>query len=148
MKTQIDQIEPIDLSFWPPTDTQVKLSIAISLKRIADLLEKKELFQSLAVAGADTMAGGAGLPIADPTIAGDHRQWTIQGLTHTEISDLLGFKPNRKDDPYKVKYSWGFRVDGKPCAVWDYKGSHKFNEFSAWGDEAALRSVFGDSLTK
>lgn len=44
-------------------------------------------------------------------------------LTVEQISEVLGFSPNVEDDPYKVKYSWGFAINGKECGIWDYKES-------------------------
>lgn len=44
-------------------------------------------------------------------------------ITVEQISEVLGFSPNVKDDPDKVKYSWGFTINGKKCGIWDYKGS-------------------------
>ena len=78
---------------------------------------------------------------------GDSRTATIEGLTVAEIAEKLGFKPNCEDDPYKVVNSWGFTVDGERCGVWDYKGSHHFKSFSAWGPMEALKKVFGDHVS-
>lgn len=83
--------------------------------------------------------------VQDTSFVGTHRTGSINGLTAAKISKLLGFKPNMKDDPSKVVNSWQFRVDGKLCAVWDYRGSQKWNEFSTYGDHASLQKVFGDA---
>jgi hypothetical protein len=61
-----------------------------------------------------------------------------------EINKILGFKPNIADDPDKVKYSWGFTVDGVHCGIWDYKGSYKYKSFSTFGPADSLRKVFGE----
>lgn len=74
-----------------------------------------------------------------------HKTGRIVGLTKAEIDRILGFKPNVDDDASKVKHSWGFSVDNNKCAVWDWKGSHKFKEWSAYGPDAVLREVFGSS---
>lgn len=78
---------------------------------------------------------------------GDSRTSSIDGLTHAQIVERIGFPANVQDDESKVKYSWGFTVDGERCGVWDYKGSHEFNSWSAFGPRAALNKVFGDFLT-
>ena len=81
-------------------------------------------------------------------IAGSHKTATIDGLSVKKITEILGFGPNVLDDPDKVKYSWGFLVDGVQCGVWDYKGSHKVNVFSAYGDRIILKKVFGDEFVR
>ncbi len=85
------------------------------------------------------------LRIVPVTDVASHKTGRIVGLTKAQIDRILGFKPNIKDDPYKVKYSWGFNVQGNDCAIWDWKGSHRFNEFSAYGPDAVLRQVFGSN---
>jgi hypothetical protein len=69
----------------------------------------------------------------------------ISGYNADDISAILGFVPNASadDDLDKVKYSWRFTLDGKPCAIWDYRGSSMWNVFSAWGDLNLLIDLFG-----
>lgn len=56
--------------------------------------------------------------------AGDHRTGSLPStVTPAQIKKILGFAANIDDDKDKVKYSWGFEVDGKYAAIWDYKGS-------------------------
>lgn len=76
---------------------------------------------------------------------GDYRTGCIDGLSASQIQQKLGFASNCSDDPDKVKYSWGFTVNGVRCAVWDYKGSHTLNTFSAFGPAESLKLVFGDN---
>jgi hypothetical protein len=78
--------------------------------------------------------------------AGDCRTGTLSGISVAEITDLLGFGPNVKDDPSKVKHSWGFTVDGERCGVWDYKGSEEYRSFSTFGSPEALAKVFGSRV--
>lgn len=66
-------------------------------------------------------------------------------MTVKKISIILGFPPNIEDDPYKVKYSWGFKADGKRCGIWDYKGSEKWGEFSTYGPDEVFKTLFGDN---
>ncbi|SHH47245.1 hypothetical protein [Bradyrhizobium erythrophlei] len=73
-----------------------------------------------------------------------HRTGALVGLCDWDITAKLGFSPNIEDDPDKVVNSWGFDVDGKPCAIWDYKGSHKRGIFSTFGPRDVLRRLFGD----
>jgi hypothetical protein len=73
---------------------------------------------------------------------GPSRTGGLNGYSAKEIEKILGFSANCDDDPDKVKYSWGFTVDGKYCAIWDYKGSHKYNEFSTYGNRDVLNNLF------
>lgn len=75
---------------------------------------------------------------------GPHKTSTIEGVTREEIEALLGFPANCQDDPDKVRWSWGFEVDGVYCAIWDYKESADYNQWSAYGPKEALKKVFGD----
>jgi len=84
--------------------------------------------------------------IRPATDVGSCKQHTIYGLSAEQIALTLGFTANQADDPRKVKFSWGFTVNGKECAVWDWKGSHLFNEFSAYGPVAELSRAFGPHL--
>lgn len=61
-------------------------------------------------------------------------------LTVADITAKLGFGPNVADDPDKVTASWGFKVDGEWCGIWDYKGWR----WSTWGPRSALAKVFGE----
>ncbi len=74
---------------------------------------------------------------------GDSRTGSLINITVEEINNLLGFTANCKDDPSKVKHSWGFTVDGVRCGVWDYKGSEEYNSFSTFGPHESLKKVFG-----
>lgn len=67
-----------------------------------------------------------------------HRQFTLTGLTADQIEQQLGFPGDSPDDSAKVVNSWKFTVDGEPCAIWDYYGSHLRGEFSAWGNASAI----------
>lgn len=75
-------------------------------------------------------------------VPGPHKQGTLTGYSSAEIEKILGFPPNIKDDPDKVKYSWGFLADGQQCGIWDYKGSHKDNYFSAYGPKEVFEKLF------
>lgn len=65
-------------------------------------------------------------------------------LTVGQISEILGFRPNIRDDPDKVKHSWGFTVNGHRCGIWDYRGSR----WSVYDPNKVLRLIFDESLYK
>jgi len=74
--------------------------------------------------------------------AGDHYTGSLPPeLTAEQITKVLGFPPNIKDDPNKVKHSWGFTVDGKRCGIWDYKGSC----WSIYDPHHKLERLFDDA---
>ena len=58
-----------------------------------------------------------------------HKQGSIHA-SKEQIVKVLGFEPNVDDDAGKVVNSWGFTIDGEDAAIWDWKGSEHFNEFS------------------
>lgn len=72
-----------------------------------------------------------------------HRTGTLYDINVSTINSILGFEPNSDDDPDKVVNSWKFTVDGEHCAIWDYKGSHKFGEFSTFGTSDIFEKLFG-----
>ena len=80
--------------------------------------------------------------------AGSHKTGSLSGLTKDEVEARIGFPPNVDDDPYKVRWSWGFTVDGQVCAVWDYKGSADVGEWRTYGSEDALGKVFGNHYAR
>lgn len=77
--------------------------------------------------------------------SGSHKTGTISGLTKKQIQKILGFKPNLQGDADKIKYEWGFYVDSSNCnfSIWDYKGSHKYNQFSTYGPHEIFLELFG-----
>lgn len=79
--------------------------------------------------------------------AGKHRTGTLNNITKAEIIEILGFKPNIKDDPSKVVNSWGFSINGNKFGIWDYKGSHKIKTWSCYGDHDTFKTLFGDKYS-
>ena len=77
--------------------------------------------------------------------AGPSRTSTLDLATPADIEKVLGFPPNIEDDPDKVKYSWGFEVDGKFAAIWDYKGSYKLRVFSTYDPDGIIATLFNRS---
>lgn len=103
----------------------------------------------LVEAAREAQALNAPLPVILPVEEyGQGKTASIKGLNDREVAARIGFISNQKDDPGKVKHSWGFTVDGVRCAVWDYKGSHLQGRWSAWGPMDALRKVFGEHVTE
>lgn len=71
--------------------------------------------------------------------AGDHRTGSLpSNITPAQIKKILGFAANVDDDKDKVKHSWGFEVDGKFAAIWDYKGSR----WSTFDPDGVLPGLF------
>lgn len=80
------------------------------------------------------------------------RTGTLVGMTVKRIVEVLGFEANCKDDPYKVKHSWGFSVDidgtNHELGIWDYKGSGKSGQFSTYGPDDIFVELFGTNYNK
>ena len=82
----------------------------------------------------------------DPVFRSSHKTGSLSPLRDPDdITALLGIEPEVTDpkDPDsdgKVTLEWRFTVDGKPCAIWDYKGVR----WSTWGDDAVLAPLFSD----
>ena len=81
-------------------------------------------------------------------VRGSCRSGGLTGLSVKDIDRILGFRGNCPDDPYKVKNSWQFEYQGIPCAVWDYKGSEKYNSFSTYGPPIVFEKLFGAAYGK
>lgn len=73
---------------------------------------------------------------------GDFRTGYLSGISRAEIEAKLG-AANIKDDPAKVRWSWGFTVNGVRCGVWDWKRSGDVGEWSTFGPHESLALVFG-----
>ena len=95
----------------------------------------------------------------DSDMIGSGRTGTLSNITAQEITEIFGFEPNVDDDPWKVVNSWCARMTGHNRApgdghlstvvhVWDYKGSHEYNQFSCDGDSYYLRQIFGDRYSR
>ena len=80
--------------------------------------------------------------------AGPYRTGTLKDVSYSQIVEALGFEENIDDDPDKVKYSWGFEVDGKYVAIWDYKGSHKMKVWSTYDPDGILESLFEGAVNE
>lgn len=72
-----------------------------------------------------------------------YRTGGLQNLSATQIINVLGMKPNVEDDPDKVVNSWQFTINGNPCAIWDYRGSHYAQMWSVYDPSNSLTLLFG-----
>lgn len=75
-----------------------------------------------------------------------HKTGSLSGLTLEQIQQRLGFGPTSENDD-KSAYTWDFKVDGAECSIWDWKGSHRSRQWSAYGPADKLRAVFGNSYS-
>jgi len=75
-------------------------------------------------------------------LSGTYRTDRLINLKKADIVNALGFEPNADDDPDKVVNSWSFTIDGEPCAIWDYKGSHMYDEWSVFDPAKVIDKVF------
>ena len=85
------------------------------------------------------------MKIEKKEVQGTHRQGTLRGVTVEKIKEVLGFAANFADDKDKVENSWKFTVDGKECGIWDYKGSHRYGQFSYYGPAEVFVALFGEN---
>lgn len=111
--------------------------VKIDAKMLRELSEAYALEQ---VTKGSTPTGERPKPY--PNVAGTHRTGGLTGVSHSDISKVLGFNSNVDDDPYKVKYSWGFTYKGHQCAIWDYKGSYRTLDFSTYGPQEVFDELF------
>jgi hypothetical protein len=91
-------------------------------------------------------AARKGKPIRTDDFISSHRQGIIVDISVKEIDAVLGFKhryltPDEGDG--KVKHDWRFHVDGVACAIWDYKGSERYGQFSYFGPAQTFKDLFG-----
>lgn len=76
------------------------------------------------------------------------RTGSIQNVTEKDITTKLGIKPirySKNEGDGKVTRQWVFTVDNEKFAIWDYKGSAKFNQFSFWGQRDVMGKIFGQA---
>lgn len=76
-----------------------------------------------------------------------HRTGTLYDINVSTINSILGFEGDSADDPDKVENSWKFTVDGIRCAIWDYKGSQRFGQFSTFGPNEVFEKLFGTNYS-
>lgn len=71
-----------------------------------------------------------------------YKTHTLKNTSKEMLERALGFPANVQDDPDKVEYSWGFEVNGVPCAIWDWKGSHEVGIWSVYDPQGVLEILF------
>jgi hypothetical protein len=67
--------------------------------------------------------------------------WRCGGLVKLTVDDIVADlgDPDSHGDPKGTKHGeWHFRLDGRPCAIWDWHG-----QWSFWGDSEAMGRLFG-----
>jgi len=71
---------------------------------------------------------------------------TLSGVTYDDLVVTLG-EPNVEDDPAKVRWSWGFRMNPSmsPMAIWDWKGSADHNSWSIYGNSYRWSELFPEA---
>lgn len=94
---------------------------------------------------AELDAARLGPTIVPVNQCGDHRTGDLPpSLTPEAIAAVLGFAANIDDDESKVRFSWGFEVNGKRCGIWDYKGSR----WSTFDPDNVLPELFANAIEK
>lgn len=86
------------------------------------------------------------MEIRPTSFVDSHKTGELSGLTLAQIKERLGFGPTSENDD-KCDYTWDFTVDGEPCSIWDWKGSHRARRWSAYGPSAKLAAIFGASYS-
>ena len=104
-----------------------------------------------------TTDGIVGKIVPTEHIGPSGKHGTLTGHTFADVSDILGFEPNKPDDPDKVDggKSWAFRYDNVAgltynynINIWSWKGSGLREDnpsFSFSGPPVVLASIFGES---
>lgn len=78
-----------------------------------------------------------------------YRTGTLRHVNKEDIERELGFAANAHFDPEKVTHCWAFTVNDTFAAIWDYKGSADYDEWSTYDPNNVLRTVFNpDDVTK
>jgi hypothetical protein len=71
------------------------------------------------------------------------RTGIITGMSKNVIDSVVGFKGKKiKSGDGKVTIEWQFQADGVDCAIWDYKGSAKYAQYSAYMPASIGRALF------
>ncbi len=85
-------------------------------------------------------------PIATAECFSSHRTGTLRDMTRDKIASVIGFQANRAGCS-KTGMEWAFTYKGHKCAIWSYKGSQQYGEFSTFGPSEAFAELFGVSWT-
>jgi hypothetical protein len=79
--------------------------------------------------------------IKPKTNVASYKTGTLTGKNKFDIERALGFPPNVDDDPDKVRYSWAFTINGRECAIWDWKGSADQDVWSVYDPSRVLSII-------
>jgi len=130
---------------------QVLMDLQRDIKAITDESKAAAITSVIKQIVTPPAAKPTGKPTGKPKITkpsrdvGTGKDWSLdESLRPGDIDKILGEGSAAKgkeyrcsDDPQKVKYSWAFEVDGKHCAIWDYKGTR----WSGYGPKECFQAL-------
>lgn len=109
------------------------------------------LSQGLPEPGMATLDGGepADKFITQLDFVSSHRTGRLNGVDVADIIKVLGFMPVTGNDKSAYDFMFAVTCGGVryECAIWDYKGSYRQNQWSCYGDEQAFRYLFPKAYT-
>jgi hypothetical protein len=73
------------------------------------------------------------------------KQGTVRATAQQITEALGGLGPEGGSPDGKVTKQWHVKIDGSYVAIWDYKGSELFGEFSCYDPDGRL-SALGFSI--
>ncbi len=83
----------------------------------------------------------------DPECISSHKTGSLRAVTTSHIEAVLGVVCRRDDASGKVETFFEFRIARGQriceCALWDWKGSAQWFEFSTFGDQRVFKELFG-----
>lgn len=124
----------------PRDDVLVKIDAKV-LRQLAEAAALEAV--TTLPASVTVPAPASDKPIPYSGHVGSHRTGILENMTRAQITKTLGFKPNSEGDPYKVVSEWVFTYKGFQYSIWDYKGSHKYGQYSTYGPSDGLQELFG-----
>jgi len=86
------------------------------------------------------------IPCVDDAIC-TYKTGSLHGLTKAQLETILEFQPNMEVDQYKVRWQYGFTIGTVFCAIWDWKGSADFGDWSTFGEGEVLKVIFGNNYS-
>lgn len=124
-------------------EKQIEVRVLLDLQKdIKGLMDEATKPETIAAMIKDIVAPPRSTPAKAPAARkpkvtqptrdfGSSKSWSLDDtLRPGDIDKILGLGSAAKgkafrssDDADKVRYSWRFVVDGKECAIWDYRGA-------------------------
>ena len=75
-----------------------------------------------------------------------YRTGSIVGIKPEQVTAILGIDPiTEKSGDGKVTIEWRFKANHSACAIWDYKGSLKWDTLSVFMPAGVGKKLFGDA---